>query len=549
MKNIETFSRRTSRAALMRDILWLVGVVGLCLMCALTAQDHIIRSWINPDEGIYLLAARKPSVVDVIQAAVPHAHPPLYYLFLKLLHFLGLGYPEFCRLLSLTFLLGAAFLAAVFFKRRFGLIASIGMVAFFTITPAAEVMAAVTRPYAALVFFLTIHLLALIKMQAPPKAASSDAMTKIIGSIALGLAILTHYSAVFFLFAELGAIALRACFSSTKIKDFIDGGKSYLFPIAALFLAFCSNLIFTLQNPTLSNFSSSWSQIFPKTAHDVIYAWGSTLDFLGSPLLILWLLSGILILLISTVANRPHPFHFLLLSTLILLGLHTGMPIFGLYPLGNTRHMSHLLPLLMLPLSVIATQPEGWVTAKILSTKSFQQLNLMLAPLLLIYTAHVNPPSGRKIITDIEFGIQRNCIEAALQDLSISEPQKKNWRLVALDQQTLYSLAPVLDLKVANRSELAFPGLSSPRQGGDIHKAQLNFYTWRNIFFTSVNSYCLQDTSEVQQQSLRLRSSGIQQSNFQNFFFVSNNWCRQGRFIEGSRPDFCAVSVLSGTQF
>jgi hypothetical protein len=150
------------------------------------------RSYLNPDEALHYLLLNQPSAFLAYKASLTNAHPPLIYLVVYFWHFLGRS-EWMLRMPSVV--AGTAF-CWMFYKwmgLAFGRAASsIGLI-LATFSPAMIALSAELRAYALLLFCLSSALYFLERAFAEKSTALMWSFT-----VFLYLAILTHYSAVFF---------------------------------------------------------------------------------------------------------------------------------------------------------------------------------------------------------------------------------------------------------------------------------------------------------------------------------------------------------------
>ena len=153
------------------------------------------RSYLNPDEALHYVLLNQPSAFLAYKASLTNAHPPLIYLVVYFWHFLGRS-EWMLRLPSVV--AGTAF-CWMFYKwmgLAFGRAASwIGLI-LATFPPAMIQLSAELRAYALLLFCLSSALYCL------ERAIVNKSVRLMWGfSAFLYLAILSHYSAVFFAIA------------------------------------------------------------------------------------------------------------------------------------------------------------------------------------------------------------------------------------------------------------------------------------------------------------------------------------------------------------
>jgi hypothetical protein len=153
------------------------------------------RSYLNPDEALHYLLLNQPSAFLAYKASLTNAHPPLIYLVVYFWHFLGRS-EWMLRMPSVV--AGTAF-CWMFYKwmgLAFGRAASwIGLI-LATFSPAMIDLSAELRAYALLLFCLGSALYFLERAFAEKSVRQMWAFTGF-----LYLAILTHYSTVFFAIA------------------------------------------------------------------------------------------------------------------------------------------------------------------------------------------------------------------------------------------------------------------------------------------------------------------------------------------------------------
>ena len=153
------------------------------------------RSYFNPDEALHYLLIHQPSAFLAYKASLSNAHPPLTFLLLYFWQFLGHSELMF-RLPSV--LTGTAF--CWFMYKWIGLVfgrpASLIGVTFAAFSPALIALSAQVREYALLLFCMAAALYFL------ERAFQDESVSQMwYFSAFLYLAILSHYSAVFFALA------------------------------------------------------------------------------------------------------------------------------------------------------------------------------------------------------------------------------------------------------------------------------------------------------------------------------------------------------------
>jgi len=188
---------------------WLMLAAGLAIRLW---QAHAI--FLNPDEALHYLLSVQPSLSLTYQETLGTAHPPLYIVFL---HYWGhLGRSEFfLRLPSVLTSMG--FYCMVFLwlqkvvNRKAALIALIMLL----FSPAMIYLSTELRQYAFVLFFCSSALYVL-----ECAIGKDSAALQILSGLALWLALLTHYSALFFALT-LGLYALSRIWSARPRTGFV----------------------------------------------------------------------------------------------------------------------------------------------------------------------------------------------------------------------------------------------------------------------------------------------------------------------------------------
>lgn len=157
------------------------------------------RSYLNPDEALHYLILNQPSVFQAYKASLTNAHPPLIYLLVYAWHFLGRS-ELMLRLPSV--LAGTAFCWFAFrwIKILFGSASALIAVILCAFSPAMIALSAELRAYALLLFCCAGALYFLARaLEEKTEARSVRQIWWFTGF--LYLAILSHYSAMFFTLA------------------------------------------------------------------------------------------------------------------------------------------------------------------------------------------------------------------------------------------------------------------------------------------------------------------------------------------------------------
>jgi len=172
------------------------------------------RTFLNPDEALHYIIINQPSAWLAYKASLSNAHPPLIYLIVYAWHFLGRS-ELMLRLPSVV--TGAAFcwLAFKWIGNVFGKAAGLIGLTLCAFSPATVSLSAELRAYALLLFCLAG---ALYFLSRAFQEESVGQMWRF--SLFLYLAILSHYSALFFTVA-LGLYALARFADSRPSRKFV----------------------------------------------------------------------------------------------------------------------------------------------------------------------------------------------------------------------------------------------------------------------------------------------------------------------------------------
>jgi 4-amino-4-deoxy-L-arabinose transferase-like glycosyltransferase len=171
-------------------------------------------TYLNPDEVIQYLVADQDSLASAYKASLTNAHPPLHIFLLHV--FLMLGHSEFVLRLP-SVLAGTAFCWAAFhwIRLTFGRAAGWAGLVFAAFTPALIDLSAEARSYAMLLLLMGSALFFL-------ERSFQTGSARDVGwfSLLLYLAILSHYSGVFFAICA-GVYAIVRIADSQRDKKFV----------------------------------------------------------------------------------------------------------------------------------------------------------------------------------------------------------------------------------------------------------------------------------------------------------------------------------------
>lgn len=332
-------------------------------------------TFLNPDEILHYLLADQPSLQQAYQASLTTAHPPLLILFLY--YWRMIGYSDwFLRLPSV--LAGTAFCWIMFLwlSRVASRAAALTVLALLLFSPSLIHLSSEVRQYAFLLLFCAAALYFLERA-----LSENSARMMLLSSLALYLALLTHYSSLIFAVSA-GIYALIRLYRRNS-----SGGKGDAMLIAwvggqLLALGLCVFLYVT----HLSRLKSSgqpleietWlsSSIYhPGRDHVIVFILRTTIrlfhflfsqgavgvaGFLMFAIGVAGLCAGSRRFAAST--GKPSSRQLALLLMLPLV-INCAMAIAGIYPYGGTRHNAILAGFAMSGIAIGLsrwTEPGAW---------------------------------------------------------------------------------------------------------------------------------------------------------------------------------------------
>jgi uncharacterized membrane protein len=315
------------------------------------------RGFLNPDEVLHYIILNQRSAFFAYKVSLTNAHPPLIYLLVYYWRFLGRSelMLRFPSVLAGTALCWVAYkwIATVFGKAA-GVIGLI-LIAFL---PAMIALSAELRSYAVLLFCETTALY-LLETAIQEKSARKMRLF----SIFLCLAILSHYSALFFVLT-VGIYALARILESRIPRNVIvawAGGQAGA-------LAICG-FLYATHVSKLKHYIAIWAISFDQgythtnREHLSTFARNRTMDifsfmfenqYIARALLLLWIVA-IAVLLLREFAPHRENVRFRHVGILLLLPFIAvfGAAVAGYYPYVGSRHTVFLAPFLIAALSFL----------------------------------------------------------------------------------------------------------------------------------------------------------------------------------------------------
>jgi hypothetical protein len=310
------------------------------------------RSYLNPDEALHYLILNQPSAFQAYKASLTNAHPPLIYLVLYAWHFLGRS-ELMLRLPSV--LAGTAFCWAAFqwIKIIFGRAAALIGVILCAFSPALIALSAEVRAYALLLFCMGGALYFLARaFEEKVEGKSVRRMGWFTGF--LYLAILSHYSALFFALALGLYVLARIADSQLPRKAIVAwaAGQAGAFAIYGfLYVTHISKIKTSIASWAMpydpSYFHRGDGNIFiftrEKTLDIFLFLFGQR--FVAEAL-VLSFLAGVAYLFARDLRSRGGDAGSRRLGILFLMPFAAvwGASVVGIYPYVGSRHTVFLAP-------------------------------------------------------------------------------------------------------------------------------------------------------------------------------------------------------------
>ena len=315
------------------------------------------RSYLNPDEALHYIIVNQRSAFLAYKVSLTNAHPPLIYLLVYYFRFLGRSE----LMLRLPSVLAGTALCWVAYKwvvLLFGRAAGAISVILTAFLPAMIALSAELRSYALLLFCETT---ALYFLEMALREHSVRKMWYF--SLFLYLAILSHYSALFFALA-VGAYALVRILASGVARKVIvawAAGQAVALAIYAF--------LYVTHISRIKTYIGSWVAVhdqvapYPDRHHLFKFTWERTIDifsflfenrYVAWGLLLLCLVGGSLLILRELVSHAEtlRARHVGILMSLPFIAVWAA-GIAGFYPYVGTRHTVFLAPFLIAALSCL----------------------------------------------------------------------------------------------------------------------------------------------------------------------------------------------------
>jgi hypothetical protein len=306
-------------------------------------------TFLNPDEALHYLLANQSSWRLAYNASLTNAHPPLLTLVLFLWR--SVGTSEFVLRLP-SVIAGTAF-CWIFFKwltRMLGPVTGFIGLILVSFLPPMIALSAEVRQYALLLFFVVSAAYLLERA-----LAENSAAMMLLSAVSLGLAILSHYSAILFA-AAIGLYSLHRVIvrppSAQVQAAWVMGQAGALGLIASLYVSHISKLKGDYAAGTINGWLAN---SFFRPGHDnpllfVIARTGGVFQYVFGQLAVgdvafLAFIAGIVLLWRDNVTPEGSTVTARQVCALLVLPfvVAAGASIARIYPYGGTRHSAFLI--------------------------------------------------------------------------------------------------------------------------------------------------------------------------------------------------------------
>lgn len=332
-------------------------VIVLAVIAAAFVARVIVaaRSYLNPDEALHYLIINQTSAFFAYKVSLTNAHPPLIYLLLYFWRFLGRS-ELMLRFPSVLAGTGLCWVAYKWIGTLFGKAASVMGLILIAFSPALIALSAELRSYALLLFCETT---ALYFVEIAFQEESVRKMWYF--SIFLYLAILSHYSALFFVLA-VGVYALVRIVASEIPRKVIvawAGGQAGALAIYGfLYVTHISKL-----RHLFAVWAISFDQAYPHSDRQHLFTFTRerTMDifsfifenqYVALALLLLWIVAVSFLLFREFRRDTGRARHSGILLLLPFLAVW-GAGIARFYPYVGSRYTVFLAPFLIAALSFL----------------------------------------------------------------------------------------------------------------------------------------------------------------------------------------------------
>jgi hypothetical protein len=304
-----------------------------------------LGTYLNPDEALYHALVNQSSFADAYRASLTNAHPPLYYALLYYWRFVG-DSEWMLRLPSVLASTAAAWMAFRWVATALGKAAGLVVLLLLALSPELTTLGAEVRPYSVLLLCVASALYFLERAFRDQKVSSVA-----YSSLFLYLAILTHYSALWFVLAAGIYVLLRI--SSLKGAARIAWMLFQLGGVGIYGWLYRVHISKLHGSPMEADAFTGWlsALYFRRGESPTVFVERTTLDafqFLfasrigGAAALVLFV-AGILWLFGTAVFQKRRDLAAFGLLSILPFGFGTAAALLDVYPYGGSRHSIYLV--------------------------------------------------------------------------------------------------------------------------------------------------------------------------------------------------------------
>jgi hypothetical protein len=382
------------------------------------------RSYLNPDEALHYLLIHHSSVVLAYKDSLSNAHPPLLFIILYFWQFLGRSE----LMLRLPSALAGTTLCWAAFKwigDLFGRTAALIGLIFVAFSPAMIALSAEVRDYALLLFCMVTALYFL------GRAFQEHSMQSMCYfSIFLYLAILSHYSAIFFAMA-IGLYSLVRISDAQRPRKLVAAWAIGQAGALAIY-----GFLYVTQLSKITNNIAGWGKTYDQyyfhsgyadlfsflqenTSNIFLYIFEQ--EYVSETVLVLFVV-GVAVLFfrgLLPARRNPRSCHLGILLLLPFIAVW-GAAVFGIYPYVGSRHTVFLAP--------FAIAAASFLLAAVCGQKLWAGLSI--ATLLMGMSNAYGKPSGQFITKENQ---DRSLMIAAMNHIQQTVPRTE---MILVDYQS-----------------------------------------------------------------------------------------------------------------
>ncbi len=407
---------------------WILALAIVLLGCGIRAAG-LNAYWLNPDEGVYYSTA-SASFSEFWLEVQSNAHPPLYYLLLWGMDFVGSDVTWF-RMLSLVPGCLAIFGVYLWGKEVGG--AWVGLIAAFltAVSPSAIELSQVMRPYMFQVAGLTYGLYFLARYVRTTKPRDLW-----LYSAFMVVALLTHYSSLIVM-GGVGIVLVGLLVARKLPRSEVRRLVITHLPIGLTMLALSFHLSAML-NSDLQVVEAQTHNLAQHMIEDVGAIWPNFIGVMRYQFGLQYSGPTILLLLAGVILTLRRGDYAAFGLPIAVLGIAILAAALRQYPFGISRHVAYLLPIIAVPIAVpIAAGLAGGRRGVIATVVVVLGLLLFRGP---VSTA-IGAGSNQLLATE-ERIMPRDNVLALQQKL---QQAQSSGRPILMGLQTYYSLIPLLD--------------------------------------------------------------------------------------------------------